>query len=146
MTVSQQRRLLINSQNGAGQTKRGAMMNVGFRLLRGGDSRCQIRRLNQSVNQSEESPAERRARGAVFSSQLEGAELHIQIDPPFDWEPISTGNSQSISRATEMDFERPDFLEIFSYKCFKPISAKRFFAGESLNAERMAQPANRQNA
>src|SRR6266404_1498996 len=114
MTLSQQRRLLINSQRSARQTKRGAMMNVGFRLLRGGDRRCQNWRLNQSVNQSEESPAERRARTAAFSSKFESAELQIQIAPPFDWEPISTGNSQSISRATEMDFERHDFLEVFS--------------------------------
>src|SRR5258707_3083654 len=112
MTVSQQRRLLINSQRSARQTKRGAVMNVGFRLLRRGNRRFQNRRLNQSVNQSEESPAERRARAAAFSRKFESAELHIQIDPPFDWEPISTGNSQSISRATEMDFERTNFLKV----------------------------------
>src|SRR6266851_1603072 len=106
MTVSQQRRLLINSQHSARQAKRGAMMNFGFRFLRGGDRLSQNWRLNQSVNQSEESTAERRARAAAFSSKFESAELHIQIEPLFEWEPISTGNSQWISRATEMDFER----------------------------------------
>src|SRR5260370_440600 len=114
MTVSQQRRLLFNSQPSARQTKRGAMMNVGFRFLRGGDRHSQNWLLNQSINQSEESPAERRAGAAAFSSKFESAVLHIQIEPLFDWEPILTGNSQSISRATEIDFQRTNFLKVLS--------------------------------
>src|SRR6266849_7274462 len=143
MTVSQQRRLLINSQGCARQTKRGAMVNIRFRFLRGGDRRSQNWGLNQSVNQSEESPAERRAGAAAFSSQFESAELQIQIEPLFDWEPISTGNSQAISRATEMDFKRTNFLKVLKQKCFEPIRAKRFLNGEMLKAKRMVQHANR---
>src|SRR6266849_8626079 len=143
MTVSQQCRLLVNPQRSAGQTKRGAMMNFGFRLLCGNDRRSQNWGLNQSVNQSEESPAERRAGAAAFSSQFESAELQIQIEPLFDWEPISTGYSQAISRATEMDFKRTNFLKVPKQKCFEPIRAKRFLNGEILKAKRMVQHANR---
>src|SRR5260370_7631498 len=90
MSVSQQSRLLINSQGCARQTKRGAMVNIRFRFLRGGDRRSQDWGLNQSVNQSEESPAERRAGAAAFSSQFESPELQIQIDPLFHQYPTPT--------------------------------------------------------
>src|SRR5258708_9667489 len=135
MTVSQQRCLLFNSQRSARQTKRGAMMNVSFRLLRGVDRRSQNWRLNQSVNQPEESPAERRARATVFASEFESAELHIQIEPLFDWEPISNPNSQLMSRATEMNFERTNFVKILSQKRFERICAERFLGGESLKSK-----------
>src|ERR1700730_13211930 len=118
MTVSQQRCLLFNSQRRARQTKRGAMMNVTFRLLCGVDCCSQNWRLSQSVNQSEKTAAERRARAAAFASEFESAELHIQIEPLFDWEPISNPNSQPISRATEMNFERTNFVKILKQKCF----------------------------
>src|SRR4030095_282343 len=112
MTVSQQRRVLSNSQCSTSQTKRGAMMNIGFRLLRRIDRCSQKWLLNQSVYQSKEATAERRARVAVFPSEFESAQLHIQIKPLFDSEPIWSCDSQSISCATEMNFERTDFLKV----------------------------------
>src|SRR5258708_35112190 len=112
MTAANQRAPLSIPKRSPRKTKCGEMMILVSGLWRGGDRRSQNWRLNQSVNQLEESPAERRAGAAVFSSQFESAGLHIQIEPLFDWKPISTGNSLSISRATEMDFERTNFLKV----------------------------------
>jgi hypothetical protein len=89
-------------------------------------------------------PAKRRARAAAFASEPEGAELQIQIEPLFDWEPIANPNSQPMSRATEMNFEQANFVKILSQKCFKRICAERFLSGESLKSKRMVQRANRQ--
>src|SRR5882724_5529499 len=97
MTVSQQRRLLFNSQRSARQTKRGAMVNLGFHFLRGIDRSGQDGRINQSVNQSKESPAERRACAAIFASEFESAQLQIQIEPLLDRKLISHVKSQSKS-------------------------------------------------
>src|SRR5436190_19692699 len=144
MTVSQQGRLLVNSQDSARQTKGRTMMSVGFRCVGGGNRRHQNWRLNHSVNQSEESTAERRARAAAFASEFESAAMRIQTKPLRDRELIVTGNSQPISCPTEMNFERTDFFKVLSQKCFKPISAERLLNDQSLKSIRMVQRANRQ--
>src|SRR5258707_927092 len=117
------------------------MMNVGLGFLRG-EYRCtQNWRLSQSVNQSQESSAERRARAAAFPSKFDSAQPHIQIEPLCDREAIST-SSQPISRAAEINFKQTDFMKILKQKCFKPLRAERFLGGESLKSKGMVQRAN----
>src|SRR5215831_1122625 len=146
MTVSQQRRLLFYSQGSGRQTKGGAMMNVGFGFSRGGGRCCQNWILSQSLNQLQQSPAQRRARTSAFASKLIGAELHIQIEPGLDWKGVLIGPSQSIRGAAEKNLDRRKLLEIVAQKRFKPLSAKRFFSYERLESKRMVQRANGQRA
>src|SRR5882724_9500542 len=108
------------------------MVNLGFHFLRGIDRSSQDGRFNQSVNQSKESPAERRACAAIFASEFESAQLQIQIEPLLDRKLISHVKSQSKSRTTKMNFEPANFLEVLTQKCFQPIRSKRFARDESL--------------